>query len=86
MDSTEQLETLLKMSTSHAARLMRLEGYGLQPGCRADFVVLDAPSAPAAIVNQAEKLYVFKAGRLTAQNQRSSRLLGVAGVLENPMG
>jgi cytosine/creatinine deaminase len=71
MDSVEALETLLKMSTYHAAKLMRLEGYGLQTGCQADFVVLDAPSPSAAIVDQAEKLYVFKAGRLVAQNQRT---------------
>ena len=74
MDSVEELETLLKMSTYHAAKLMRLEGYGLQIGCQADFVVLDAPSPSAAIVGQAEKLYVFKAGRLVTQNRRTTIL------------
>jgi len=76
MDSIEELETLLKMSTYNAARLMRIDGYGLQPGCQADFVVLDAPSPSAAIVNQAEKLFVFKAGRLVAQNQRKNWQFG----------
>jgi cytosine deaminase len=75
MDSVEELETLLKMSTYNAARLMRLKGYGLQPGCQADFVILDAPSPSAAIVGQAEKLYVFKAGQLVAQNRRASSLI-----------
>ncbi len=74
MDSVEELDTLLKMATDHAARILGLARYGLQPGCQADLVALDAPSPSAAIVNQAEKLYVFKAGRLTAQNNRSSIL------------
>lgn len=72
MDTVSELETLLKMSTYNAARLMRLEGYGLQPGCAADFVILDARSPSEAIASQAEKLYVYKAGRLAAQNQRSN--------------
>lgn len=83
MDSVEELETLLKMSTYNAARLMRLEGYGLQPGCQADFVILDAPSPSAAIVGQAEKLCVFKAGRLVAQNRRATLLFDHPGALQN---
>ncbi len=75
MDSVDELETLLKMSTYHAAKVLRLEGYGLQAGCRADFVALDAPSPSAAIAGQAEKLYVFKVGRLVAQNERTSTLV-----------
>lgn len=69
MDTVEQLETLLRMSTYHAARALRLPDYGLAPGNIADMVLFDAPSASAAIVDQAEKLYVFKAGRLRASNQ-----------------
>jgi cytosine deaminase len=83
MDSVEELETLLKMSTYHAAKLMRLEGYGLQTGCQADFVVLDAPSPSAAIVGQAEKLYVFKAGQLVAQSRRTTILNDNPGVPQN---
>jgi len=74
MDSVEELETLLKMSTFNAARLMKLDGYGLQPGCHADMVVLDARSPSAALVGQAEKLFVFKDGSLVAQNWRYSAL------------
>ena len=69
MDTVEQLETLMRMSTCHAARAMRLPDYGLSPGNLADMVLFDAPSASAAIVGQVEKLHVFKAGRLRATNQ-----------------
>jgi len=83
MDSVEELETLLKMSTYNAARLMGLERYGLETGCQADFVILDAPTPSAAIVGQAEKLYVFKAGRLVGQNQRTSTLFEYPGAHKN---
>jgi cytosine deaminase len=66
MDTVDELETLLKMSTYNAARALNLDGYGLDKGCRADLAVLDAPSPSAAIVSQAEKAYVFKAGQLVA--------------------
>jgi len=69
MDTVAELETLLKMSTYNAARALRLNDYGLEKGCGADLVVLDAPSPSAAIVSQAEKNCVFKAGRLVAANR-----------------
>ena len=75
MDTVEELETLLKMSTYNAARALRLQNYGLEAGCQADLVVLDAPSPSAAIVSQAEKSYVFKAGRLVAANRVTSEIL-----------
>lgn len=65
---------LLRMSTYNAARALRLPHYGLQPGCKADMVLFDAPSAPAALVGQAEKAFVVQAGRLRAANSRSSDL------------
>jgi cytosine/creatinine deaminase len=72
MDTEAELATLLRMSTGNAARALHLPQYGLEPGCIADMVLLDAPSASAAIVGQAEKSYVFKAGRLRVVNRRSS--------------
>lgn len=68
MDSRQDLATLLKMSTYNGAKALGLENYGLQPGNNADLVVLDAFSAPAVIANQAEKLFVFKNGKLVAEN------------------
>jgi cytosine deaminase len=56
------------MSTYHAARALKLENYGLEKGCRADLVVLDAPSPSAALIGQAEKTHVIKSGRLVASN------------------
>jgi len=68
MDTIEELDTLLRMCTFNAARALNLTEYGLDKGCRADLVILDAPSPSAAIIDQAEKKLVFKAGRLVASN------------------
>jgi cytosine deaminase len=66
MDSIDQLDTLMRMATYGGAKAIGLEDYGLQPGCKADMVVLDAPTPSAAIVGQVEKNYVFKSGCLMA--------------------
>lgn len=68
MDSRQDLTNLLRMCTYNGAKALNLPGYGLQPGNTADLVVLDAFSASAVIANQAEKLFVFKRGKLVAEN------------------
>ncbi|MCJ7533037.1 MAG: amidohydrolase family protein [Anaerolineales bacterium] len=69
MDTIEELNALMKMSTYNAARALGLQNYGLESGCQADMVVLDAFSPSVAIVGQAEKNFVFKAGRLMASSR-----------------
>ena len=68
MDSRKDLADLLRMSTFNGAKALGLKNYGLQVGNLADLVVIDAFSAPAVIANQAEKLLVFKRGKLVAEN------------------
>ena len=65
-----QLEEALRMVTTRPARNALLEGYGLAEGCRADLAVLDAPTAREAVVSGAQRLAVFKAGRLVARDGR----------------
>lgn len=69
MDSTTELETLFQMTTTYPAHALKLEGYGLTPGCRADLVVLNTLSQAAAIVDQAKALCVMKNGRVIWVNQ-----------------
>lgn len=68
MDTVDELNTLLRMCTYNAAKALGLRNYGLERGCAADLVVLDASSPSAAVIGQAEKIWVFKAGRLVAAN------------------
>ncbi len=69
MDTVDDFNTLMTMSTYNGAKAANLDNYGLEPGCNADMVVLDARSPSAAIVGQAEKRYIFKSGRLMAENR-----------------
>ena len=56
------LEKIWQTMTVNSARMLRLVDYGLAPGCQADLVMLDAFSAPEAILLQAARLAVVKRG------------------------
>ena len=56
------LEKIWQTMTTNSARMLRLPRHGLAAGCAADLVVLDARSAPEAILLQAAKLAVVKGG------------------------
>jgi cytosine deaminase len=74
LGNLDQLAWLLDLITTQPARILGLHDYGLDEGCRADLVVLDAASAAQAITEQAEKLWVIKAGRIVARNTRYSEV------------
>ncbi len=54
--------------TEVPARILNLEGYGLEPGCHADLVVLQAQDEMEAIRLRAERLYVIRRGKVLAQS------------------
>jgi cytosine deaminase len=61
--------------TTHNARILGLDGYGVEPGCRGDFVLLQARSPADAIRLRAQRLLVVRGGRVLAQAPvRESRL------------
>lgn len=64
----DELETVWKMGTYNAAKNALVEGYGVEEGCNADLVVLDAPSADLALIGKAKKLYVVKGGKVVAKD------------------
>ncbi len=53
--------------TVNNARVLGLEGYGLEPGCRGDFVLLQARSPQEAIRLRAPRLLVVRGGRVLAR-------------------
>ena len=65
MGTVPQLLQCLAWVSSESARLLRLKGYGLLPGCRADFIVFDAPSPAAVIAEISAPVMGFKGGRQT---------------------
>jgi cytosine deaminase len=52
--------------TTNAAKILHLDGYGLEPGCRADLVVLQAADPFEAIRLKAARLFVLRAGKIVA--------------------
>ena len=65
LGTPQELLLCLGWISRSSARLLRLPDYGLEPGCRADFVVFDVPS-PAEVVGRiAAPLMGFKRGRQT---------------------
>jgi cytosine deaminase len=53
--------------TAHAAEVMHLPDYGLQPGCDASFVLLQARDVVDAIRLKANRLAVYRRGKLVAE-------------------
>jgi len=53
--------------TQNPARVMGLEGYGLDPGCNADMVLLQARDPVEAIRLRATRLAVIRRGRVIAE-------------------
>ena len=65
--------------TVNAARILGLEGYGLEPGCHADFVILQARDPVEAIRLRAARLYVVRRGRVIAKNPPQEAYLHLPG-------
>nr|WP_319383451.1 amidohydrolase family protein [uncultured Roseibium sp.] len=66
MTSRDDIRYAYDCVTSHPAKAMGLNGYGLDKGCKADFVVLQARDTIEAIRLKATRLKVIKAGRVIA--------------------
>ena len=69
LSTTDGLRTALDAVTVNAARALRLEGYGLSPGCRADLVVLDGSTLKEAMRLQLPRPYVIKDGRVVVEQR-----------------
>jgi len=71
MWSDDELSAVWAMGTVNGARALRREReYGLASGCRADLVVFDEPGLVEAILHQARRRFVVKAGRVVATDDR----------------
>ena len=71
MCSLDAMRACFAAVTTHAAHVMGLEGYGLEPGCHADFVLLQARDPVEAIRLRANRLKVFRRGILLAESAPS---------------
>jgi cytosine deaminase len=66
-NTDEDLSLAFDIVTQGGAKALRLDDYGLRVGAKADFVTLNAPHIPQAVVDLPKPRSVYKGGRLVAQ-------------------
>jgi cytosine/creatinine deaminase len=67
MTSQAAMRQCFDAVTINPAKLMHLQGYGIEKGCNADFVLLQARDPVEALRLRATRLKVFKRGKVIAE-------------------
>jgi cytosine deaminase len=68
MTSVKGMRNAFDAITYNAAKVLGLKGYGLEPGCNADLVILQAASPIEALQLKANRLFVIKNGVVIARS------------------
>ncbi|WP_332777071.1 amidohydrolase family protein, partial [Polaromonas sp.] len=79
MTSQAAMRQCFDAVTRNPARILGLQGYGLERGCNADFVLLQARDPVEAIRLRATRLKVFRRGQLLAESPAATSLLHLQG-------
>jgi len=79
MTSQAGMRACFDAVTVNAAKILQVDGYGLAPGCRADFVLLQARDPVEAIRLRAARLKVFRAGAVIAEIPAATATLALPG-------
>jgi cytosine/creatinine deaminase len=79
MTSQAGMRACYEAVTSNAAKIMHLDRYGLAAGCDASFVLLQARDPVEAIRVRANRLRVWRRGRLVAQTPEVAAELALDG-------
>lgn len=79
LSSRPGMQACFDAVTATAAAIMRLDGYGLEPGCHADLVILQADDPIEAIRLRPPRLHVIRRGREIATTPRAATALSLPG-------
>jgi cytosine deaminase len=79
MTSRDAMGFCFDAVTRNPAAIMGLDGYGLEPGCNADFVLLQARDPIDAIRLKATRLAVIRRGRVVAETPARRPALSIEG-------
>jgi cytosine deaminase len=79
MTGTDEMRRLFDAVTVNGARVLGLEGYGLEPGCFADLVVLQAGDPVEALRLKPARLFVVRRGEVIAETAAVASRLNLAG-------
>ena len=77
MTYPDEMAAVFGFVTHNAARALRLEGYGIEPGCRADLNILAAPTWQHVLRLQQPPRAVIRGGRVLARNTLQRQLQAV---------
>ena len=83
MTSQKGMQRCFDAVTINAAKVMHLEGYGLEVGCDASFVLLQARDPIEEIRLRATRLKVFRRGKLVADTSPAVATLSLTGRPQN---
>lgn len=75
MTGVQEMQQVFAAVTSNAAKVLRLDGYGLEKGCNADLVILQASDPIDAIRRRAARLTVLRRGEVIARSEAVSSQL-----------
>jgi cytosine deaminase len=75
MTGLEEMRACFDAVTVNGARALELEGYGLEPGCHADMVVLQAADPVEALRTRPARLHVIRRGKVIASTPKTTSTL-----------
>lgn len=73
MNGSDQILQLMDMITLNSAKMMKLEGYGLEEGNQADIVVTNAKSEAEIVRLASDNLYVIRKGKVICNTKPTLR-------------
>jgi cytosine deaminase len=79
MTGDDGLRACFAAVTEIPARIMGLAGYGLEPGCNADFVLLQATDPSDAIRLRPVRLAVVRRGKVIAETPAQTTRISLPG-------
>ena len=72
MGAPQEIQAAFDMPRYHAARLWRMQNYGIEVGAKANLIVLAAKTAVEALRRQPERRYVVREGQVVAETRRQT--------------
>jgi cytosine deaminase len=79
MTGIGEMRAMFDAVTINSAKVMHLQGYGLEQGCNADLVVLQARDKVEAIRLRPARLYVIRRGQIISRTPPVTALLDLGG-------
>lgn len=73
MSAPKEIQAAFDMSRYNAAKLWKLDNYGVHVGAAANLVVLDADSAVSALRRQPDRRFVIRNGRILSETRTQTK-------------